>query len=109
MKQNERILLVSLALIFIPWFAGAGQRLDKLEIFKEEYPRAGYFRVAEFAIRRFYNSDEGGYRPWSRRMAELSGIMGKTESFCTTTRMNRFTHGLSASRRSIPRNLWLCT
>ena len=41
MNQNERILLAALALIFIPWFAGAGQRLDKLEIFKEEYPRAG--------------------------------------------------------------------
>ena len=79
MKQNERILLAALALIFIPWFAGAGQRLGKLEIFKEEYPRAGYFRVAEFAIRKFYNGDEGGYHPWSRRMAELSGIMGKTE------------------------------
>ena len=75
-----RILLAALVLILIPWFGSVGQqRLDKLEIFEEEYPRAGYFRVAEFAIRKFYNGDEGGYRPWSRRMAELSGIMGKTE------------------------------
>ena len=80
MKQHMRILLAALVLILIPWFGSVGQqRLDKLEIFEEEYPRAGYFRVAEFAIRKFYNGDEGGYRPWSRRMAELSGIMGKTE------------------------------
>ena len=79
MQQLSRIFWMGLVLILMPWIKNFGQRLERLEIFEEKYPRAGYFRVAEFSIRHFYAGDEGGYRPWSRRMAELSGTMGKTE------------------------------
>ena len=57
----------------------AAQRLEKLEIFQDNYPRAGYFRIAEFSIRWHYAGMEEKYDEWSRRMSDLSGIMGKTE------------------------------
>lgn len=56
-----------------------GQDLKKLEIFNEEYPRAGYFRVSEFVIRRDYKDKPEKYTEWRDRFSDLSGIMGKTE------------------------------
>ncbi len=59
--------------------AAAQKKLDQLEIFRQEYPRAGYFRIAEFVIRTDYKEQYGKYKEWARRMSDLSGIMGKTE------------------------------
>lgn len=78
--MKKRLFILSLLLL-----AGglgsdaAAQRLEKLEILQDNYPRAGYFRIAEFSIRWHYAGMEEKYDEWSRRMSDLSGIMGKTE------------------------------
>lgn len=55
------------------------QGLKGLEIFSENYPRAGYFRVAEFTIRQNYKDQPDKYKEWRDRFSDLSGILGKTE------------------------------
>lgn len=54
--------------------------LADLEIFQPNYPRAGYFRVAEFLIRENYAGKEDQYVAWRDQFSDLSGIMGKVES-----------------------------
>lgn len=53
--------------------------LDNLEILDGNYPRAGYFRVAENTIRDEYDGVEESYEEWRDLFSDLSGIMGKTE------------------------------
>ncbi len=50
-----------------------------IELFEESYPRAMYFRVAEFTIRNEY-AGLPKYKEWRDKFSDLSGIMGKTES-----------------------------
>lgn len=71
----------SLLLVIILLAAGSShsQGINNLEIFSEEYPRAGYFRIAEFNIRADYKGQTGKYEEWRNRFSDLSGIMGKTE------------------------------
>ena len=54
-------------------------QLRNLEIFNEEYPQVGYFRIAEFSIRQHYYGKDSLYEEWRDRMSDMSGIMGKTE------------------------------
>jgi len=56
-----------------------GQALQDLEIFSENYPRAGYFRIAEFDIRQNYRDKPDKYEEWRDKFSNLSGIMGKTD------------------------------
>lgn len=80
LEMKKTVVIAGLLLLTVGTRLNASaQRLERLEIFEEEYPRAGYFRVAESCIRKFYNGLDQKYDDWSRRMAELSGIMGKTE------------------------------
>lgn len=76
-RQIYRIFLLATALT-APCEESKAQ-IQELEIIKEEYPRAGYFRVAEFAIRSQYQHESNGYKKWRDRFSDLSGIMGKTE------------------------------
>jgi hypothetical protein len=69
------LLIPFLMVISTDAFAQPGD----LEIFREEYPRAGYFRPAEFSIRNHYQNVPGGFKLWAERFSDLSGIMGKTE------------------------------
>ena len=69
-----------LCLLFSFFMAvSAFAQLKNLEIFAEDYPKAGYFRVAEFSIRQHYAGHNHRYEEWRDRMSDLSGIMGKTE------------------------------
>lgn len=70
---------ILLALLLLQSAELPAQRLKSLEIFGEEYPRAGYFRIAEATIRTQYSGQEDKYKEWSSRLSDLSGIMGKTE------------------------------
>lgn len=73
-KQMFRTLLAGVLVC-----ASAFAQVDSLSIFREEYPRAGYFRIAEFSIRNDYQNRPRGYKQWAERFSDLSGIMGKTE------------------------------
>lgn len=55
------------------------QKLENSELFEETYPRAMYFRVAEFNLRTQYSGRLNKYKEWRDRFSDLSGIMGKTE------------------------------
>ena len=76
MNITRRIL--ALWAVAVPSICGFAQ-VESLSIFCEEYPRAGYFRIAESSIRAEYQNLPGGYRRWRDRFSDLSGIMGKTE------------------------------
>jgi hypothetical protein len=82
MKKNiERYFTGHLLVVLVLMLTvdGYGQGFKELEIFKEQYPKAGYFRVSEFVIRRDYKDKADKYAEWRDRFSDLSGIMGKTE------------------------------
>lgn len=79
MKRTYCNIILLTATLCVVLGSSYGQGIKDLDIFKEEYPRAGYFRVSEFVIRRDYKDKPEKYTEWRDRFADLSGIMGKTE------------------------------
>lgn len=79
MINSCQILLLLVLFVLPRQVPGQTQDLNALEIFSENYPRAGYFRVAEFTIRQSYPGQPDKYKEWRDRFSDLSGIMGKTE------------------------------
>jgi hypothetical protein len=71
--------LLAMLALSLPPMGAEGKGLESLEIFQPNYPRAGYFRVAEFLIREKYAGQEDQYAAWRDQFSDLSGIMGKVE------------------------------
>ena len=79
MNKTFICLIISVSLICLFLSSCALSQSAELEVMNGSYPRAGYFRVAEFAIRNHYQHEQDGYEKWRDRFSDLEGIMGKTE------------------------------
>ncbi len=67
-------LFIALSLLVLPLLpASAGPQLDALNIMKDEYPRAFYFRRPEGLAAR----SQGTYEAWEQTFLSLDGIIGK--------------------------------
>lgn len=74
-----KTIITSILIWVLCLWAASAQELENAELFVETYPRAMYFRIAEFDLRTEYSGKLNKYKEWRDRFSDLSGIMGKTE------------------------------